>query len=174
MTFAAYGALGGVGGAIDLAAERALAGLGEAEVGALPRLLRQLAIPVHEAAPNDAGRPLLTIRAATLLEAATDAAACRLVDALVEARILLHSKERGVPTIRLAHDRVLESWQRARAIVAGNSLPSRPRRRRARRARYRETQVSTAAAAVLAVVAAIAGWHYFEARAAKQTAEQRK
>ena len=143
LAFAAYGALGGVGGAIDLAAERALAGLGEAEVGALPRLLRQLAIPVHEASPNDAGRPLLAIRAATLLEAATDAAACRLVDALVEARILVHAKERGVPTIGLAHERVLESWQRARAIVGGQ-LASRPRRnRRPRRGlSYHKTAVA--------------------------------
>ncbi len=174
LAFAAYGAVGGVGGAIDLAAERALAGLGEAEVGALPRLLRQLAIPVHQAAPNDAGRPLLTIRAATLLEAATDAAACRLVDALVEARILLHAKERGVSTIRIAHDRVLESWQRARAIVAGD-LPrvgDEARGPAAASGTSKRQWLPTAAAVALAVVAAIASWQYFEARAAKRTAEQ--
>ena len=174
LAFAAYGAVGGVGGAIDLAAERALAGLGEAEVGALPRLLRQLAIPMHQAAPNDAGRPLLTIRAATLLEAATDAAACRLVDALVEARILLHAKERGVSTIRIAHDRVLESWQRARAIVAGD-LPrvgDEARGPAAASGTSKRQWLPTAAAVALAVVAAIASWQYFEARAAKRTAEQ--
>jgi hypothetical protein len=117
LTFAACRALGGISGAIDQAAERALAEPGVAE--ALPRLLRRLTVPVPATA-NAAGRSALAIRAATLAEAAPDAATRRLVDALVEARILLHSKERGVPTIRLAHDRVLESWRRARELAAGN------------------------------------------------------
>ena len=50
LTFAAYDALGGVDGAVDRAAERALAGAGEGAVDALPRLLRKLTVPVHAAA----------------------------------------------------------------------------------------------------------------------------
>ena len=127
-----------------------------------------------QAAPNDAGRPLLTIRAATLIEAATDAAACRLVDALVEARILLHAKERGVSTIRIAHRSCpgeLAAGARDRRGRLGPRVGDEAEDRRG--LRYLETEwLPTAAAAALAVVAAVAGWQYFEARAAKRTAEQ--
>ena len=163
LTFAAYDALGGVGSAIDRAAEHALDGAGESE--ALPGLLYQLAIPVHEGST-------LVVRAATLIDAAPDAAARRLVDALVEARILLHSNERGVPIVRLAHQRVLESWRRAREIVTSNFAVFRVRdEAEDRRVRLRQ-RVSMSAAAVFAVLAVVAGWQYLDARAAKQAAEQ--
>ena len=158
-----YDALGGVAGAIDRAAERALDGAGGSE--ALPGLLYQLAIPVH------AGSTLV-VRAAKLIDAAPDAAARRLVDALVEARILLHSNERGVPIVRLAHQRVLESWRRAREIVTSNFAVFRVRdEAEDRRVRLRQ-RVSMSAAAVFAVLAVVAGWQYLDARAAKQAAEQ--
>ena len=48
LTFAAYRDIGGLDGAIDKRAEAAVAGLGAAEQGALPRLLRQLAVPARE------------------------------------------------------------------------------------------------------------------------------
>jgi hypothetical protein len=121
LTFAAYQALGGLDGAIDQAAERALASLSEAEIGALPRLLRQLAIPVQDTASAGPGRAALTIRSVPLSEAAPDAAGKRLVHALVEARILLTAQEGEVASVRLAHQRVLESWNRAREIVRGNA-----------------------------------------------------
>lgn len=163
LTFAAYDALGGIGSAIDRAAERALDGAGESE--ALPGLLYQLAIPVHEGST-------LVVRAAPLIDAAPDAAARRLVDALVEARILLHSNERGVPIVRVAHQRVLESWRRAREIVTGNFAVFRVRdEAEDRRVRVRQ-RVSMSAAAVFAVLAVVAGWQYLDARAAKQAAEQ--
>jgi eukaryotic-like serine/threonine-protein kinase len=121
LTFAAYEALGGLGGAIDQAAERALARLGEAEIGALPRLLRQLAVPVRDASSGGPVRAALTIRSAALADAAPNEAARRLVDALVEARILLSGQEGETASVRLAHQRVLDSWHRARDIVASNA-----------------------------------------------------
>jgi WD40 repeat protein len=120
LTVAAYDALGGIGGAIDQVAEYAFGDLGEAERDALPRLLRQLVIPVHESTADPAGRSALTIRAVHLAEAATNTVERRLIDALVEASILVLSKNDGVATVHLAHQRVLESWKRAKEIVASN------------------------------------------------------
>ncbi|MGV8838917.1 MAG: nSTAND1 domain-containing NTPase [Bauldia sp.] len=116
LTFAAYAAIGGMGGAIDRQAEVAFAALGADEQARLPRLLRQLAEPDH-----DGGAAPLAIRAVPLSEAAFDAPSARLVDALVEARVLLSSTEGSATHVRLAHQRVLESWDRARAIVAENA-----------------------------------------------------
>jgi len=119
LTLAAYDALGGLSGAIDKEAERAMSALGEAERERLPRLLRQLAAPTqHHAGAVDA--VALTIRSVAFEAVAHDAPAERLVRALIEARILLSSSGKDVATIRLAHQRVLESWKRATEIVDAN------------------------------------------------------
>ncbi len=120
LTFAAYQHLGGLPGAIDKEAERAVQSVGEAEREALPRLLRQLAAPAegHERG-KDSGQ--LTTRSVPMAHAVNDDASARLVQALVNARILLSSGESGTATIRLAHQRVLDSWQRAKDIVAANA-----------------------------------------------------
>ena len=56
-----------------------------------------------------------------LAEAAYDPASERLIKALVDARILLSSGSEQNATIRLAHQRVLENWRRAKEIVAANA-----------------------------------------------------
>lgn len=119
LTFKAYDTLGGLAGAIDQEAERALAELGKEEQERLPRLLRQLAAPAQ--AGEVGGGPGLSIRSAPLTETAYDPASERLVKALVDARILLSSGGEGNATIRLAHQRVLENWRRAKEIVAANA-----------------------------------------------------
>ena len=118
LTLKAYDALGGLAGAIDKEAERAIAGLGKDEYERLPRLLRQLATPAHGEAGGTAG---LSIRAVPLADAAYDEASARLIKALVDARILLSSGSEKNATIRLAHQRVLENWGRAKEIVAANA-----------------------------------------------------
>ncbi|BAT58210.1 tetratricopeptide repeat protein [Variibacter gotjawalensis] len=115
LTFKAYRALGGLEGAVDKEAERAIAGLSETDRARLPRLLRQLAIPAA------AGSASLDIRSVPRSEAAYDEASANLVRALVDARILLASGESAEATVRLAHARVLQSWKRASAIVAENA-----------------------------------------------------
>ncbi|HEV2955287.1 MAG TPA: tetratricopeptide repeat protein [Xanthobacteraceae bacterium] len=120
LTFAAYRALGGLEGAVDKEAEAALATLTDAEGARLPRLLRELAAPAREGAASAAPGGF-DIRALPLAEAAHDAAAAKLVKALVDARILLSAGEGKEATVRLAHGRVLDSWQRAKAIVAENA-----------------------------------------------------
>ena len=118
LTVAAYESLGGLAGIINREAERALVGLDEAEIGRLPRLLRQLAaigeLDAGEASVTPAS---LTIRTVPLAGATPDAPSHRLVHALVEARILLTSGKGVAAGIRLAHQRVLTDWVRARQLV---------------------------------------------------------
>ena len=121
LTFAAYDALGGIGGAIDRAAEDALKKLSEPVQNLLPRLLRQLVVPLHDEQFTASRRAAVTIRAVPLEVAAPDPAARKLVDALIEARILTVETEGKVSTISLAHQRVLESWKRAQDIVRSNA-----------------------------------------------------
>jgi hypothetical protein len=123
LTFAAYHKLRGLDGAIDEVAEAAIAEpdnrLGPNEIDrALPRLLRRLAEPVRGDRVTTSASAALTVRAVPLMEAAPDESARRLVDVLVRARLLVSaSASGGQALLRLAHERVLTSWQRARLIV---------------------------------------------------------
>ena len=88
-----YESLGGLKGIVNEAGETALASLGETEKARLPHLLRQLAVPAHD--EDKIGQGALTIRAVSLAEAAPDEAARKLLDALVAARLLTTSGDRG-------------------------------------------------------------------------------
>jgi hypothetical protein len=119
LTRTAYEALGGLSGAIDREAERVISDLGKDEQDRLPRLLRQLAAPAPESGVATKGA--LTVRSVPLGEAAFDVASGRLVRALIDARILLSEGSEQNAVVRLAHQRVLESWKRAKEIVAANA-----------------------------------------------------
>ncbi len=122
LTTAAYESFGGLDGAIDQAAENSLRRLPTEEIDRLPRLLRLLAGLMHgEDSIALGGPPSLTIRLVALNEFDGDAPMYRLVDALVAARILTTSNENGVSSVRLAHQRVLESWKRAQEIVQASA-----------------------------------------------------
>ncbi len=86
----------------------------------LPRLLRELATPSRSAGSDkEAGQASpLTIRAVPFEQVAHNRLSERLVEALTGARILLTSGEQSVRSVRIAHQRVLSSWRRAREIVA--------------------------------------------------------
>ena len=120
LTFAAYRALGGLEGAVEKEAEAAFARLGATEQGRLPRLLRELVAPAGDGTMA-AARAAFDIRPVPLADAAYDEASARLVQALIDARILLSAGEGGQATVRLAHARVLDSWQRASRIVEDNA-----------------------------------------------------
>ena len=111
-----YEGLGGLKGIVNEAGETALASLGDAEKARLPRLLRQLAVPAH--GQDGTGASALTIRGVPLAQATPDDAAGKLVDALVTAWLLTTSSTEVDAQVRLAHQRVLEDWTRARSIVA--------------------------------------------------------
>ena len=120
LTFAAYRALGGLEGAVEKEAEAAFARLGATEQARLPRLLRELVAPAGDGTMA-AARAAFDIRPVPLADAAYDEASARLVQALIDARILLSAGEGGQATVRLAHARVLDSWQRASRIVEDNA-----------------------------------------------------
>ena len=117
LTFDAYRALGTLNGAIDKAAEKALSQLGPAEQAALPRLLR--ALVTYARSTSGSGNSAVALIQAHRKIAAHDEASTRLVDALTEARILVSGNDQDkAPTIALAHQRVIEAWQRAQKVVA--------------------------------------------------------
>ncbi len=117
LTVKAYESLGGLAGIINREADRALIGLDQAEIGQFPRLVRQLAA-IGESGAEPTGTPAsLTIRTVSLAEAAPDEPSRRLVEALVEARILLTIREGNSSGLRLAHQRVLTDWEKARTAV---------------------------------------------------------
>src|SRR5581483_11720863 len=120
LTLEAYDALGGLAGAIDREGERAVAVLGKEEQERLPRLLRQLAASAQTTQTGAQTSGLATLSVPPK-EAAYNEAAERLVRALVNARIPLSSGSEQNATIRLAHQRVLENWKRAKEIVAANA-----------------------------------------------------
>ena len=117
LTFAAYREIGGLDGAIDKRAEVAVASLGATELAALPRLLRQLAVPAR----GKDGPATLTIRPVPFAEAAPEEASMRLVNALIDARILLSSGE---------EDRERSPRARARAQELEAGIRHRAQRRR--------------------------------------------
>ena len=118
LTLKAYEGLGGLKGIVDEAGEKALGALNEDERARLPALLRQLAVP----AQGGDGPAALTIRSIALAIAAPDAAARKLVDALVRERVLTTRAFEGkTQIVRLAHQRVLTDWTRAAKIVADSA-----------------------------------------------------
>jgi WD40 repeat protein len=119
LSFVAYRALGGIEGAVDKEAEAAMRALSDAEQARLPRLLRDVVVPAHDGGVTT--RAAFDIHPVSLAVAAYDETSATLVRALVDARILLSSNEGGQATLRLAHARVLDAWQRAKAIVAENA-----------------------------------------------------
>jgi hypothetical protein len=121
----AYEAMGGLDGAIDQTAEQILAQrVGEAELAVLPRLLRSLVASVDDA-DAAAGRLAFTVRERLTAEVVPDAETSRLVDALIEARVLVASGEFASGNlaagkggaVSVAHQRVFESWRRGRSII---------------------------------------------------------
>ena len=118
LTLSAYDALGGLAGAIDKEAERAVARSARtSRTGCRGCSGARRARPYRRS-----GRRRRALDPAVpLAEAAYDPASERLIKALVDARILLSSGSEKNATIRLAHQRVLDNWLRAKEIVAANA-----------------------------------------------------
>jgi len=114
LTFAAYRALGGLEGAIAQRADEVTSALPPDVQEALPAVITALTTVGQQ---NEAatGRPALRREiAATLAQTA-------LVDALIDARLLVSDEgTEGVPMVRFAHEALLSQWPRAREIIAAN------------------------------------------------------
>lgn len=141
LTLTAYEEIGGLDGAINRTAELALARLvrpGEPaqfplgqqvseEIARsiqprLERLLRKLVAPVgqsHQAAKSIV-ECALTARVVPSADARRDTETSALIDTLLGARILLASQSAFGSSLRLAHDRVMTSWHRARKLIEKN------------------------------------------------------
>lgn len=110
LTWAAYEQLGGLEGAIGGRAEAILAALPGAQQAALARLLpRLMALSVKDATPT--GRSVAQSSLADDDERA-------LVDALVDARLLVADRIGGVICFRVAHEALLRRWPRVTEWVA--------------------------------------------------------
>ena len=121
LTIAAYDALGGLDGAIDRTGEDALKSINVVGFDALAMLFRHLVGTTQSDDTMGTARWQLSVRSAALTEFTPGSQAREIVDALVAARLLTTSEEGGVPAVRLAHQRVLQAWSRARAAVAANT-----------------------------------------------------
>ncbi len=106
LTFHAYEELGGVEGALVQRAETVLAGVGDAARDALPKVLRELVT----FGIDDESRAL---RRVAPRDAFVDAASNELVEALLDARLLVAgSSADGAPIVSLAHEALLQFWPR--------------------------------------------------------------
>jgi hypothetical protein len=120
LTFAAYRSFGGIDGAIDRAGEQALKELGTAEVKSLARLLRLLLRHGLSGETAGPGRNF-TLHSAPLAEIKADTAMHNLAQALAAARLLVMADDGAGGTVRLAHQRIVDSWSRAREVVRNNA-----------------------------------------------------
>ncbi len=119
LTFAAYDSFGGIDGAIDRAGEQAIGGLSDSEKKSLSRLMRLL-VRQNSDAGLGVGSGDLILRSVPMAEVERDPAMGKLVQALADARMLVMANDGTGSTVRLAHQRIVESWARARHAVREN------------------------------------------------------
>ncbi len=114
LTFAAYRALGGLEGAI---AQRA-----DEVTGALPDRRSRCSARGDKRTDDGAQQDeAATARPAPRREIAATPAQTALVDALVDARLLVSDEgTEGAPMVRFAHEALLSQWPLAREIIAAN------------------------------------------------------
>jgi hypothetical protein len=141
LTLAAYEEIGGLDGAINQTAETALARLVRPGVNpqfplakdllddidktinpVLEGLLRKLVMPVGRKQQGEeaAAERALTAQLVPIEEARRDEPTGWLIDALLQARILLASQSAHGSWLCIAHDRVITSWDRARVLTEKN------------------------------------------------------
>jgi len=109
LTFEAYETLGGLEGALARRAEEVFQSLPEEVQASLPDLLRLLV-----AAGRNETEPA-TARRAPLEAAAAGPARAALVDAFVDARLLVADRDDSGATLRFAHEALLRRWPRLAA-----------------------------------------------------------
>ena len=114
LTHATYETLGGLYGAIATRADHTLAALPQAAQDSLPRVLRTLAT-VSTGTDQAA-----TARTVPLHSFPEGSDARTLVDALIAARLLVASSDGAEPTVRFAHEALINRWERASQLLASS------------------------------------------------------
>lgn len=114
LTWAAHDGFGGLQGVVERRAEATLAALDAPAQAALPGVLAALV------AIGEDG--LVSSRAAPRAQAARDAAAGRLVDAFIAARLMVSDADARAEAalVRVAHEALIAAWPRARAAIAAD------------------------------------------------------
>jgi WD40 repeat protein len=108
-----YEAMGGLEGAIAKRADDIIAGLPAASQAALPRVLRSLTTVAGTTDQAPIGRE------ARLETFAVGSPERTLVDSFIAARLLVaESKDGSSPTVRLAHEALINRWHKARDQLA--------------------------------------------------------
>jgi tetratricopeptide (TPR) repeat protein len=119
LTHAAYRDMNGIAGAVQTAADAAMAKLSEGARQKLPKLLRRLVTMGHAGESETAPLTLNDVPAAELQ---ADAEMLRLAEALTESRILVTGGgSSDTRAFRLAHQRLLTLWQAAETAVRENA-----------------------------------------------------
>lgn len=119
LTHAAYRQMNGIAGAVQTAADAAMATVGEAERQKLPKLLRRLVTTGHAGDGDVAPLVLNDVPASKL---AADPDMLRLAEALTESRILVAGGSSSESrTYRLAHQRLLTLWEAAETAIRENA-----------------------------------------------------
>ncbi len=114
LTFAAYRVLGGLEGAIAQRADEVTGALPTDVQDALPAVISALTT-VRQQDEAATSRPALR------REIAVTPAQTALVDALIDARLLVSDEgTEGAPMVRFAHEALLSQWPLAREIIAAN------------------------------------------------------
>ncbi|MHA1529998.1 MAG: nSTAND1 domain-containing NTPase, partial [Alphaproteobacteria bacterium] len=114
LTFAAYRALGGLEGAIAQRADEVTGALPTDVQDALPTVISALTT-VRQQDEAATARPALRREIAATQEQIA------LVDALIDARLLVSDEgTEGAPMVRFAHEALLSQWPLAREIIAAN------------------------------------------------------
>ncbi len=111
---ATYETLGGLYGAIATRADHTLAVLPQAAQDSLPRVLRTLAT-VSTGTDKAA-----TARTVPLHSFPEGSDARVLVDALIAARLLIASSDGSEPTVRFAHEALINRWEKASDLLASS------------------------------------------------------
>jgi hypothetical protein len=134
LTFAAYQRLGGLEGALAQRAEEVFTGLPPAAQAALPAVLRALVTVGHS------GEDIVAARRVPLASLTTTAARKTLLEAFIQARLLVTDRAQdGQAVVGIAHEALLHHWPRLQAWLAEDREFLRTRARVAEAAaRWRE------------------------------------
>lgn len=119
LTYACYNKMGGIKGAIGQRAEALFSELSDTAQEALPRLIRSLSTV------GEREEVLVTARAASVTDFTAGSAVRELVDAFIEARLLISENGR----VRVTHEALLHYWPLAEEQIKAdqNWLPVRQR-----------------------------------------------
>lgn len=121
-TFAHYESFGGVEGVIDKVAERAVSDLPIEQAKALdrilPSLIRSFTVSVRSGdVATSASSASVAIRPRRRSELPSDNTRKRLIEQLINARIFSVEGLEGEAVVSVAHERVFDSWKRARGVL---------------------------------------------------------